>query len=274
VPAARRPRPSAMAGRRRRRSPSPFSRGRSAISSSSNIGVRRPTPPRPRSRGLPRPLARDLRSRRRRARPRSVHHPTRRYAPGLGVVSGDCEVLRTPARRTGPPRRSPIELAAPLPPDHSSCARSESRKHGFTKSLSHLHGVRRCATPGDQLRGSAKRASRRWSPPSRRVGRAVSSRRRGTPRPHPAGPRPSASRARDLSQPASNTAPSSRSACMIVSTESAITSRETSGVVHTDMTHRDAVGHRDRAELHGKPPPWCTPPWPLRLAGPATGCTG
>jgi hypothetical protein len=52
----------------------------------------------------------------------------------------------------------------------------------------------------------------------------------------------------DLSQPASSTEPSSRSACITVSTLSAITSRDTNEV-HALVAHRDPVGHRDRAEL-------------------------
>ena len=79
----------------------------------------------------------------------------------------------------------------------------------------------------------------------------------------------------DLSQPASSTEPSSRSACMTVSTESAMTSRDDQREVHALVAHRDAVGHRDGAELQrvaaGRVDAVLDRPWP---AGRARGCTG
>jgi hypothetical protein len=53
----------------------------------------------------------------------------------------------------------------------------------------------------------------------------------------------------DLSQPAKVTMPSSRSACITVSTESAMTSRRHQRGAHALVAHRDAVGHRDGVEL-------------------------
>ncbi len=52
-----------------------------------------------------------------------------------------------------------------------------------------------------------------------------------------------------LSHPANDTSASSRSACITHSTESAMISRDTSEAAHPFVSHRDAVGYRDRHEL-------------------------